>query len=232
MTSFIPSVTTMLQANTMDLTNLLTLRQALERFRLLVENANDLVAEITPDGQIVYISPNVRTVLGFSPRELAHQNVFDYVHSDEHSDLRTHLASAESLATYRFRHTNDSWRSLETSSRAFFTPAGEKHRVLIGRDVTDRKTAEEACLDQTRKLETVGTFAGGVADELNSILSAVQAFTDLEGVATRSGVDTQGCREQAIKACHRARELVQQIRDCVRSLPSHPPVRDSSLINS
>ena len=232
MKPFIPSVTTMLQANTVDLTSLLTLRQDLERFRLLVENAGDLVAEITPDGELIYVSPNVWTVLGFSPREMAHQNIFDYVHPDEHPDFRAHATFAESPATFRFRHKNDSWRSLEISGRDFFTPAGEKHRVLIGRDVAGRETTEEARLHQARKLAAVGTLAGGVADELNCILSTVQAFTEVAGAATRNCADAQGCREQAIKACHRARELAQQIRDCVRSLPSCASDQNSSLINS
>ena len=144
MSVFIPSVTTMQQADSMDLTSLLALRRDLERFRLLVENSQDLMAEVTQDGVVVYVSPNVRTLLGFGPREVVQQSVFDYVHPDDLPGVRAQFARPEGLATCRFQHKNGSWRWLEISCSEFFTPEGEKHGVLIARDVTARKEAEEA----------------------------------------------------------------------------------------
>ena len=139
MTAFMPSVTTMLQADAMDLTSLLALRRDLERFRLLVENCPDVVAEATRDGRLVYVSPNVHALLGFRPGELIGEHMFDWVHPDDVSDLREQAAVPRGLARCRFRHRDGSWRSLEISTRDFFTPEGEKHSVLIARDVAARE---------------------------------------------------------------------------------------------
>ncbi len=224
MNPFIPSVSTMLQADAVDLPSLLAVRQNLERFRLLVENSQDLVAEVSREGVILYVSPHVRTVLGYAPGELIGTRVFEHIHPEDLAVVQEQFALLAGSATPRFRHQDGSWRWLETSGRDFFSAEGETHGVLIARDVTKRKESEEELkkaqransaleeqLRQTQKLESLGTLAGGIAHDFNNILGAIMAYTELARMDTEGRTDVHRHLQQVLKACNRARDLVQQI---------------------
>ena len=89
----------MLQADAVDLPSLLAVRQNLERFRLLVENSQDLVAEVSREGVILYVSPHVRTVLGYAPGELIGTRVFDHIHPEDLAVVQEQFALLAGSAT-------------------------------------------------------------------------------------------------------------------------------------
>jgi signal transduction histidine kinase len=71
-----------------------------------------------------------------------------------------------------------------------------------------KRTAE---LQQSQKLEAVGTLAGGIAHDFNNILSAIMGYTDLSLLDKTYDADHEKKLQQIKKACFRARDLVQQI---------------------
>ncbi|MGB2694988.1 MAG: PAS domain S-box protein [Dehalococcoidia bacterium] len=120
------------------------LRESEERYRTLVESALDLICEVHHD-QLVYVSPGSRDVLGFEPEELIGTSVFDIVDPRYHGQM---VEAAETVAesdrparaVHKVRHKNGEWRWLETVGNTF----GEHRGVVISRDITERKQAEEA----------------------------------------------------------------------------------------
>ena len=235
----LPSPAMMLRADSLDLPSLLTLRENLERFRLLVENSQDVVAEVTREGQLVYVSPNVRSVLGHAPSDLVGTRVFDHIHTEDMALVQQQFALPAGAATCRFRHADGSWRWLETTGRDFINAAGELHGVLIARDVTARKTAEEALraserakaalelrLCQAQKLESLGTFAGGIAHDFNNILGSIIAYTDLVKMETSVSLAARNYLNQVLSACERAKDLVRQILTFSRQQPVHRNVTE------
>ena len=56
------------------------LREREEHFRLLIENALDMVMVLKGDGTITYAGPSVKRVLGYSPKGLVNRNFLDFVH--------------------------------------------------------------------------------------------------------------------------------------------------------
>ena len=54
-----------------------------ERFRLLAENASDVVFRANLTGEIEWITPSVTPLLGWTPAELEHQPFADFVHPDD-----------------------------------------------------------------------------------------------------------------------------------------------------
>ncbi len=131
----------------------LDLRKSEERYRLLVENSNDLVCEMTPDGRALYVSPNHVKLSGHQPEALVGTNLLDLVHPDDLAKVAAVLAQEATIFVYRARHGNGSWRSLESSTHTFRTSAGERRFVVISRDITERREADERLRQQADLLD-------------------------------------------------------------------------------
>jgi signal transduction histidine kinase len=87
----------------------------------------------------------------------------------------------------------------------------------IGRDITERKQAEEekrkleAQLQQAQRMEAIGTLAGGIAHDFNNILSLILGYTELSINDVPEGSRARDNLDKLYKAGERARDLVKQI---------------------
>ncbi len=128
-------------------------RQLLEReqlFRLIGENAADLIAVVDMDGNRIYNSVSYERALGYTVAELKNSSGFEQMHPDDRPYVQE--ASAEARRTgkgktleYRMRHKDGSWRALESTSSVILSSKGVPEKlVIVSRDVTDRKDALQA----------------------------------------------------------------------------------------
>lgn len=132
-------------------------RQLAEReqlFQLITENAADMIAVIDRDGKRIYNSPAYQKVLGYDPDELAATSSMDQVHPDDLARVNEAAAKAHSTGRgerleYRVRHKDGSWRFLESTASAIRNPEGDTAGlVIVNRDITERKRAEEKLAHQ------------------------------------------------------------------------------------
>ena len=119
-----------------------------ELFHLITENAADMIAVVDSEGRRLYNSPSYATVLGYSPDELETSLSTDQIHPADRA--RVLEAAAKARATgrgerleYRMRHKDGNWRILESTASPIPGATDGGCLVIVNRDISDRKRAEE-----------------------------------------------------------------------------------------
>lgn len=152
-----------------------------DRFRYLVENAFDVILECAVSGRILYVSPNITDVLGFTPEQIVGTFLVDHLHPDDADRGLEAFAMAVGDGdriheTLRYRDSSGDWRYLEGRGRPYRTSAGKLRVVIIGRDVTSDVQAEESLRGVQQRLEqqlrrlpvaVIGWSAEGFVTEWN-----------------------------------------------------------------
>ena len=127
-------------------------RQLAERdqlFQLISENAADMIALVGCDGRRLYNSPAYEKVLGYSPEDLKTSSSLDQIHPDDRPRVlkaaeKARLSGQGESMEYRIRHKDGSWRTLESTASPIRNSKGLTDKlVIVNRDITERKRAEE-----------------------------------------------------------------------------------------
>ena len=168
------------------------LKKSEERFRNLVESTSDWIWDVDKRGYFVYNSPSVEAITGYSPQELIGTRFIDYFPKEEHEKLYPVLmkkvSPGEVLAPMEcvLRHKNGQVRIVEARGVHYHDDSGNLLGARgISRDITEKKRIEEEKnelkknLDRARKMEALGLLAGGVAHDLNNILSGIINYPEL-----------------------------------------------------
>jgi len=131
------------------------LRRSEQRFRTLVEDANDVIYTLDLDGVFRYLSPNLREILSLEPKEVVGQHFATIVHADDLPRCEAFLQRLLSSRTkqsgleYRVRHGDGGWRWHVTNASPLLDVNGALSGMIgIGHDISERKLVE----DQTFRL--------------------------------------------------------------------------------
>jgi diguanylate cyclase (GGDEF)-like protein/PAS domain S-box-containing protein len=120
-----------------------------ERFRLLIENALDLIEMLDVDGTMKFVSPSHKRILGYDDDDLLGRRVFEFIHPEDLSrvlDIFTEtLQNQDRLysAEFRVRHKEGYWITLESIGKLCPPGLSSLGVIVNSRDVTERKKMEE-----------------------------------------------------------------------------------------
>ncbi len=124
-------------------------RKREELFQIVTENAADMIALVDVKGRRLYNSPAYKRVLGYSAAELGETSAFEQIHLDDRFKVLEAAREARSTGIgrkleYRIRHKDGSWRVLESIASTIRDDKGDVAKlVIVNRDITERKRAEE-----------------------------------------------------------------------------------------
>ena len=215
-----------------------------ELYRLISENAEDLIAVVDVHGKRLYNSPGYKKVFGYAQEELLGAPVLDQIHPDDHErviEARTQAFATDASVRieYRFQRKDGDWRILEsTGSPVQSAPGGSKKLVIVSRDITDRKHAAEILrqreeqLRQAQKMEAVGRLSGGIAHDFNNLLGVIIGYGEDIEIRTAKGDPLRKSAEEILKAGQRAASLTQQLLAFSRQQVLQPNVLALNLLVS
>jgi len=170
-------------------------RQLLEReelFHLINENAADMIAVVDMNGKRIYNSLSYQRVLGYSPEELQASSAFEQIHPDDRERVKkaadeARLSGIGKTLEYRLRHKNGEWLVLESTSSVIRNDRGEPEKlVIVNRDVSERKRAEEALRRSETGFKSVvedapyGIYRASTAGHLLQVNPALQKMLGYE----------------------------------------------------
>ena len=202
-----------------------------ELFRLISENAGDMIAVVDVNGRRIYNSPSYERILGYTPEELQSTSSFEQIHPDDRPTVEEAAREARDRGVgrsiqYRMRHKDGSWRILESGANVVRGPAGEVEKlVVVNRDVTARRQLEEQ-FRQAQKMEAVGRLSGGVAHDFNNLLGVIIGYAEFlqERLAPQDSL--RGSVDEILKAGKRAASLTRQLLAFSRQQVLDPKVID------
>jgi PAS domain S-box-containing protein len=198
------------------------LRESEQRYRGLVESQQDLIVRVDPQGRFTFVNDAYCKKFAKRREELLGSSFVPLVHEDDQAATLEALKKLEAppyrVSLEQRALTADGWRWIAWEDYAIRDEHGKTLEIqAVGHDITDRKQAEaekqqlQEQLFQARKLEALGTLAGGVAHDFNNILSAIMGFTELAGDDVAPGTVAHRNLQEVLKASRRAKALVQQI---------------------
>jgi diguanylate cyclase (GGDEF)-like protein/PAS domain S-box-containing protein len=136
-----------------DISQHLADRAALERsereFRLLAENATDMISRHALDSTWLYASPSVASLLGWAPEELVGRSPFAMIHPADQAHAAQALARLNADAEphtvrYRMAHSDGRWIWVETLARQVVAADGTPELHASTRDISVQVAAEVA----------------------------------------------------------------------------------------
>ena len=158
------------------------LRLSEEKYRLLVENANDAIF-ILQDGQIQFSNRSAQRIGENIGIEMERVLFVNYVHPNDRAKI-THrhpgrLKGEKPLTNDAFRligkDGQEMWAEINTVKVSW---KGKPATLNFLRDITLQRKLEHQ-LQISQKMEAVGTLAGGIAHDFNNLLMGIQGRTSL-----------------------------------------------------
>jgi two-component system cell cycle sensor histidine kinase/response regulator CckA len=213
-----------------------------EVFRVIAENAEDLITVLDRDGMRLYSSPGYTRIFGYSSEELQGTSCLDQVHPDDCASviaarLETYEKGAGPRVEYRFLTKDGQWRFLESNGSPVRNHRGEIERlVVVSRDITERKRADELLrqreeqLRQSQKMEAVGRLSGGIAHDFNNLLAVIIGYTESMEQRLAPADPLRKNAEEIRKAGERAAALTRQLLAFSRQQVLQPKVLDLNAV--
>lgn len=173
-----------------------------ERFRTLIERSSDIVTLLNPQGVMTFVSPAVAALIGYTANEMIGRRALDFVHPDDAAEVdrqtRSVYKTPSATTTFESRvlHKDGSIRIVECVLRNLTHLPAVNALVANGRDITQRKRAEEERERLIFEMEAKNTelerFTYTVSHDLKGPLITIRGYLDFVRDSLLSGRTEEG----------------------------------------
>lgn len=195
-----------------------------ERLMSAIEQTTEVMVITDTEGTIQFVNPAFEKVTGYTREEALGQNprILKSEEQDEafYRELWQTLFKGEE---WHGRFINKKKNGTLYTEEAVITPVCDPedqiiNYVAVKRDVTEQLKIEEQ-LYQAQKMESIGRLAGGIAHDLNNLLSPILGFGEICIEETSADDPRYDSLKEIVNAGKRAQALVRQLLAFGRKQP-------------
>ncbi|MCK5238243.1 MAG: PAS domain S-box protein, partial [Candidatus Thorarchaeota archaeon] len=170
------------------------LRDSEEKYRSLVSNLVSVVVELNQDWDYSYVSPQIRTVLGYEPDELLGHSALDFVHPEDRGNVEKRLSrnyDGSNLQGFEYRLLHKAGHYVTVSGSGRIVVEDNSVRYIgVMEDITESKKTQEALRNSEAKLAfafsnspvymTITNWETGKIIDTNEAFSLATGYTQEE----------------------------------------------------
>ncbi|MDZ4865201.1 MAG: PAS domain S-box protein [Gemmatimonadota bacterium] len=188
-------------------------------YRRALEQASDAIVVSDRQGAILDANARAEELLGFPREEIVGKRMDDFLMPEDRERkpfrLRELLEGRSVLSEHRLQRKAGGTADVEISARDL----GDGRFQAIVRDISERRRLEEQ-LRQAQKMEAVGQLTGGIAHDLNNLLTVVLANSEMMADALPAGrLDLQGDLDELQAAARRGAQMIRKLLSFSRHAP-------------
>lgn len=182
-----------------------------ERYRQLFDASRDALLLVRGDGRVAEANSAAGALLGGAPGALSGRYLDEML-----DDAELIVAGGEIPRETRARRSSGQAAPVEATVSPVVLDGRPMNLVSL-RDISDRLAAEqrrrtlEARLQEAHRLEAIGTLAGGVAHDMNNLLTVISSIASV--LWDDFGEDVAYAEDLAdiLQACRRGQELTRNL---------------------
>jgi PAS domain S-box-containing protein len=160
------------------------LKESEEQYRLIAENATDMITRHDLLGFYNYVSTSSYTLLGYAPVDLLGKNAYDFLHPEDKEIVKSGLNEFLKMGlgihttSYRYKKKDGKYVWIESTNKLTFKEiTGEIEGVIsISRDITERKLFESKLEEKIKELDT---FIYRSSHDLKGPLASLQGLINV-----------------------------------------------------
>jgi PAS domain S-box-containing protein len=198
------------------------LRKADTQYRVIVDTAHEGIIANDGSGIITLVNPRLLEMLGYSYEELLGRSIFEFMDDEERWEHQKQLElQQQGIVTQferRFRRKDGSVIWTHASAAPLIDEQGVSRGGFgMFSDITDQKHAEEHRkkledqLLQSQKIESIGRLAGGIAHDINNMLTPILGYTELLEFNIPAEDPCREDLQEITNAAVRIREMTRQL---------------------
>jgi PAS domain S-box-containing protein len=200
------------------------LRESEEKYRLISENANDLISIFNEQLQFEYINQkSFLNILGYKCDELIGMDGLNFIHPDDSKRVLNEFLQSdkksEGSIEARVKHKNGHYLTIETNGKQFTDKDGNRKIIVIARDITERKKAENIILAENKKLSELSEIKSELvmraSHEFKTPLSSIYAASQILLNRYREDFDPNALEfiEMIYRGSQKLRQLIENLLD-------------------
>ena len=188
-------------------------------YRRALEQASDAIIVSDRQGVILEVNARAEEILGYTREEIVGRGLDDFVPAEDRDRmpfrLRDLIEGRSVLSERRLQRKGGGFADVEISARDL----GDGRFQAIVRDISERRRLEEQ-LRQAQKMEAVGQLTGGIAHDLNNLLTVVLANSEMIAASIPEGRDDlQSDLSELQMAARRGAHMIRKLLSFSRHAP-------------